>query len=457
MNSFKALSPTGQLGDTPFEEDSFFHGLSKDPDFLGADAGSCDIGPAYLGGDIGHNPIEWEQHDIELLLTASRELNIPLVIASCGGAGTNRAVDSYIEMVEEISVRKNLKKFKAARIYSEVSTTSLLDRLNNHEKIESLGVFDDLNETILENTTHAVAMMGVEPLIEAFRRGADVIIAGRCCDDAIFAALPIYLGYPKGLSYHMGKTIECASLVATPTMVKHTVIGTITDQDIVIEPMNPEQECTPVSVAGHSLYERADPYRQFFPGGMLDTERSVYTALDKRRTRITGSMFVSDSQYKVKLEGAGPIGYKAFAIVGIRDPIALNNLDNILHDARQKIEEISGYKEGREYQLMFHVYGKDGVMGPREPIKEFKGHEVGIVCEVISNDIDRAKAIAKLAKFRIFYAKYPAQKNSSGGGGAVITDEVLTTGHLSYKWTLDHLMALEDPLEVFPITLMDVG
>ena len=43
MNPFKALSPTGQLGDTPFEEDSFFHGLSKNPDFLGADAGKIGV------------------------------------------------------------------------------------------------------------------------------------------------------------------------------------------------------------------------------------------------------------------------------------------------------------------------------------------------------------------------------------------------------------------------------
>ena len=157
------------------------------------------------------------------------------------------------------------------------------------------------------------------------------------------------------------------------------------------------------------------------------------------------------------MEGAGPVGYKAYAIVGIRDTIALDNLDSILQDAREKVREISGYREGSDYQLMFHVYGKNGVMGPLEPIKEFKSHEVGIICEAVSSDMERAKAIAKLSKFRIFYAKYPAQKNSSGGGGAVITDEVLTTGHPSYRWTVNHLMAVKDPLEIFPISLMDVG
>jgi len=45
----------------------------------------------------------------------------------------------------------------------------------------------------LEQTDNAVAVMGVEPILEALRQGADVIIAGRACDPAIFAAP---LGWP---------------------------------------------------------------------------------------------------------------------------------------------------------------------------------------------------------------------------------------------------------------------
>jgi hypothetical protein len=457
MKPFTALSSTGQLGDTPFEEVSFFKGLRENPDFMGADAGSCDIGPTYLGGDIGHNPAEWEMHDIELLLTASRERRIPLVIASCGGAGTNRAVDSYVEMVSEVTRKKGIQRFRLAKIYSEVTPQYLSERIDRGERIRSLGHLADLDKKTLEETSHIVGMMGVEPMIEAFKMSAEVIIAGRACDDAIFAALPVHLGYPKGLSYHMGKLIECASLVGTPTMVKESVLATLSDEDLILEPMHPDQRCTPTSVAGHSLYERSDPYRQLFPGGMLDTSQSVFEAIDPRRTRITRSAFVPDPVYKVKLEGAGPLGYRAYTIVGIRDKVALNNLDSIFSDARLKVEALSGFREGRDYQLLFHVYGRNGVMGPLEPIKEFKSHEVGIVCEAISRDEHRAKLIAKLAKFRIFYAKYPAQKNSSGGGGGVITDEVLTTGRMSYRWTVDHLMELKNPCEIFPIILMEIG
>jgi hypothetical protein len=48
--------------------------------------------------------------------------------------------------------------------------------------------------------------------------GADVVIAGRSCDDAICASLPLRAGFPKGLCYHFGKTLECSLLVGTPSL-----------------------------------------------------------------------------------------------------------------------------------------------------------------------------------------------------------------------------------------------
>jgi len=39
-------------------------------------------------------------------------------------------------------------------------------------------------------------MMGVEPLQTALDAGADFVLAGRCSDPALFAALPILRGFP---------------------------------------------------------------------------------------------------------------------------------------------------------------------------------------------------------------------------------------------------------------------
>jgi hypothetical protein len=39
----------------------------------------------------------------------------------------------------------------------------------------------------------------------------------------------------------------------------------------------------------------------------------------------------------------------------------------------------------------------------------------------------------------------------TAGAAALMADEVLT-GHPAYEWTLNHVIAVDDPLELFPIT-----
>ena len=75
-------------------------------------------------------------------------------------------------------------------------------------------------------------------------------------------------GFPEALAYHMGKMIECASLVAEPFMGKEADrSGRSRRTDIKITPYHPEQRCTVASAAGHSMYERETPYSEHALGG----------------------------------------------------------------------------------------------------------------------------------------------------------------------------------------------
>jgi len=82
-----------------------------------------------------------------------------------------------------------------------------------------------------------------------------------------------------------------------------------------------------------------------------------------------------------------------------------------------------------------------------DPIKKTLSHEVAIVIEVISKDEELATAVVKCAKFRFFYMSYPGQMNSSGGSVALLTDEPLYPKNKCYRWTIDHLLRLENPLD----------
>ena len=276
-----------------------------------------------------------------------------------------------------------------------------------------------------------------------------VIMAGRACDDAVLAAYPIHLGFPIGISLHMGKAAECASLVCWPQMVKESIIATVTQDYFSIEPMHPAQAATPHSVAAHSMYERTNPFVQGVPGGILDMHASRFEAATDRICRVYDSAFVpsEDGSYKVKLEGAGEVGYRVYNLVGIRDTRAIRYLDKICEDTRNKVAEIIGPERAGDYQLYLHPYGHNAIMREYEPVSDTQTHEVAIVIEVISDDIDLASTVAKCAKFRFFYMSYPGQMNSSGGSVALITDEPLYPKNKCYRWTVDHLLALDDPLD----------
>jgi len=58
-----------------------------------------------------------------------------------------------------------------------------------------------------------------------------------------------------------------------------------------VEPLDDDLRCTPQSVASHSLYENADPFRLVESSGTMDLSTAKYDALDDRRVRVSYSGF----------------------------------------------------------------------------------------------------------------------------------------------------------------------
>jgi hypothetical protein len=71
-----------------------------------------------------------------------------------------------------------------------------------------------LNEADVDEASHHVGQMGTEAFCRPLR--ADVVVAGRACDTAIFAAVPALLGCAMEPTMHLAKIIECASLCRVP-------------------------------------------------------------------------------------------------------------------------------------------------------------------------------------------------------------------------------------------------
>ncbi|MFO7153325.1 MAG: acyclic terpene utilization AtuA family protein, partial [Bacillota bacterium] len=327
----RILSPNGHLGFAPTQEGSFWIGANTKPDYYCCDSGSDDIGPTPLGADISVSPREWQKHDLELMLLASRQQNVPMLIGSAGDTGTNSRVDMYVEIIKELAKKHRLPKFKLAYFYSEVPKEYILKKMEEGTVIEGLDGRKNLTKEDLDKTDRIVAVAGVHPFIKALEMGADVIIGGRSSDVAIFAAPAIKEGFPEALAYYLGKVLECASFCAEPYGAKETVIGTITHEDVKVTAMHPNQRCTVASVAGHAMYERSNPFYEYVAGGVLDMTECRYEQFDEKTCRITGPKFIpTEGKIKVKLEGSGKVGERYIGIAGVRDPYTIKNIDKVL-------------------------------------------------------------------------------------------------------------------------------
>jgi hypothetical protein len=444
------LCASGSLGLTPFHEESFAEGISRRPNVVAADAGSGDIGPSYLGSGHWYNPEAWEEHDLGLMLEGAQSCGAKVIVGSAGGAGLDQAVDRYFDIIARVAKRRGMGKLKVARIYSELAIDWLAERLG---RSTLLGAPWPLTAEVLAETSRAVAMIGVEPYLEALDGGADVIIAGRSCDDALFAAYPIWKGMDWGYSLHMGKCIECGPLVADPPLQRESVMGTVLDDGFLVEPMHPGMRCTVASVAGHTLYERMDPYEQAGPGGELNLRAVSYVPVTDRVVKVIGSEWLRAPEYRVKVEGSGRVGACRMVIFGLRDPEAIAHVDDIIADIRSEVRRVVG--EGG-WQIHFSVFGRDAILGAREPDRDAPVHEIAILAEAIAVDEAQATQIAKLIKYGSLRAHYE-RKFGKGGGAALPHDEVLSPQQDSYRWTIDHLVTLTDPMECCHVEMDVIG
>ena len=447
------LSPTGHLGFTPIERGSFEIGVSRRPDLIVADSGSCDIGPQPLGADEHCSPEEWQRHDLELMLRAARGLGVLMIVGSASDTGTDRGVNQYADIIRDLTRRLGLAPFRLATIYSEVRRDEVARRLAAGVRIEGLDGRPDLTPDVLARTDRLVAVMGVAPVLRALDEGAEVIVTGRSSDSCIFAAPAIRAGFPEAAAYYLGKVLVCASFAAEPFMGKESVLGTVTADAVTVTAMHPGQRCTVASVASHAMYERANPFFEHVAGGVLDMSRCRYEQIDERTARVTGFEFRRDAVYRIKLEGAGKIGERAVSIAGIRDPYTIKHVDAVMAWARSKVEERWG-PSGARYQLYYHVYGRDGVMGPWEPVHT-PAHELCIVVESVAPRFEDAEVICALGTRNLFYARLPEVKGTAGTA-ALMMDEVLR-GKPGYEWTVNHVLPLADPLELCTVKLEVVG
>ncbi|RXG85304.1 acyclic terpene utilization AtuA family protein [Bradyrhizobium zhanjiangense] len=447
MTSVTILAPTGMLG-AGFGLEALERGMTLRPDAIAVDAGSQDPGPYNLGSGTPLYSDRLIKREFETLIPAARKAGIPLIVGSAGGAGTNAQVDRVVELVKEVAREQGLH-FRLAKIYSDIPKDRVVAAIKAGE-VRDLGTGFELTEQDVRAFSGLVAQMGDEPFRHALDQGADVVIAGRACDDSAIASFAIWKGADEALATHMGKILECGALSAEP-FAMDVMLGTVDEGGFTLEPGSLARRASQKSVAAHSLYEREDPFVQHGPGRVLDLAGCRFEQLDQRRVRVSGTRGKKTSDYWIKLEAAKPVGYRTICMAGVRCPTMISRLDEVL----EKIVEATHKRvEDPSLRIVIRKYGIDAVMRELE-VEKTLPHEVGLLIETTASSQGLAHDACHAFGAKLAHAEYPGQKNISGNVAFPYSPRALNIG-LQYEFGAYHLMKVKSALECFPLAIEEV-
>jgi len=456
LKSINYISACGILGYGFSAENMDFALQNGKWNFIGADAGSSDPGPYYLGSGTGFVKPAQTKRDLSYALTGALNSKLPLIIGSAGGSGAKPHLESFLEILREIAAEKSLH-FKLAVIYADIDRNIVAEALKKNMIIPCENVHNLTAENISQ-ATNLVGQMGTEPFIKALKSGADVIIAGRSCDTAIFAAYPIMHGYDPGLALHAAKIAECGALCAIPAGANDSVGVHLGEDHFIVEPLSLERICTPESVAAHSLYEQPQPQCFFEPEGKINMRNSVFTQHDNRSVKVSGSRLEPAAESTIKLEGARLAGYRSLTIAGMRDPLEIRNLDAIQQSVRENVaKNLKGILDESRYSLRFLRYGLDAVNPYIGNSSQNYPDEIGLLIDVIAASQAEADLVVSLARSTALHQSFPGRKTTAGNLAFPFSPSDFRGGAV-YEFSVYHLMKVsgKEKEGLFKIKLMEV-
>ena len=446
MEELRVLSPTAILG-YGFPMESFVEGMKRAPHVIAVDAGSSDPGPYYLGAGKSFTDRNSVKRDLEIMIPAAIEAGIPVIVGTAGGLGATPHLPWAVDIVKEIAREKKLS-FKMAIIGSELDKELVKEKLRKGQ-VTPLHPAKEIAEKDVDEAVHIVAQIGEEPYIKALDEGANVIIAGRSYDPAVFAALAIKQGYDKALALHMGKILECAAIAALPGSGSDCMFGYLRRDHFVLEPLSPLRKCTTLSIAAHTLYEKTNPYVLPGPGGALDLHECTFTQVDDNKVKVAGSKFVPTDKFFVKLEGVRRVGYRTISCAGVKDPIMISKIDDIVRSVKDRVKNNFEHYGITDFYLDFKIYGKKGVMAMFKDAEESHSDELLIIIEAVAATQEQANTICGFARSTMLHFGYEGRIATAGNLAFPFSPSDAKMGEV-FEFNIYHLMQVDNSTELFP-------
>jgi hypothetical protein len=339
-------------------------------------------------------------------------------------------------------------------IYSEQSAKDLKAH-NAAGMVMPLAPAGPLSDDGLDACNHIVALLGPEPYIAAIAAGADIVLGGRTTDTAVLAAVPLMRGADVAAAWHAAKIAECGGLCSlNPT--SPGVMMSVDRRGFTIEPLSPQNRCTPETVSAHMLYENSDPFRLVEPGGVLDVTEAQYSAIDDRRVRVTGSRW-ERRPYTMKLEGAGGGPFQTIMLVGIEDPAVLEDVDSFVarmeRGLRDRVARTLGAEAGIDLSL--RPYGWNAVSGRPVGAGAAPPREIGLMFVATAPTQAMASEAARVCNPLFFH--FPAREGSELPSYAFPFSPAEIERGQVFEFHLNHVVHTTSPFELARTRWIDVA
>lgn len=248
--------------------------------------------------DPGGGYNEWLADRMTAVLASARSRGTR-ILTNMGAANPIAAAQVVVEVARELGIRG----LKVAAVVGD----DVLDQVRGSDLplLERPATVASLGDSVIS----ANAYLGVEPLLDALRRGADVVVTGRVADPSLFLAPLVHeLGWAPedwqlmGTGTAVGHLLECAGQVSggyfadpgckpVPNLARlgFPLAEVTADGSVVItKPAGTGGQVTVATVTEQLLYEVHDPSAYVTPDVVADFSGIRLEQAGSDRVSVTG-------------------------------------------------------------------------------------------------------------------------------------------------------------------------
>jgi len=226
------------------------------------------------------------------------------IITNGGGVNPEAAADQILK----IAADNNIKGLKVAVIKGDNIAGRIDELLKKGWKFTNMETGEDDISKIKDIILIANAYIGSDSIIDALEAGADVVVAGRCSDSALFVA-PIMHEFgwkfedaywPRiGAAITIGHTLECADFVTgvaspvwehvpKPEEIVYPMAEVSEDGTAILEmPSSGGGLLNEWTVKSQLVYEVHDPKNYIMPDGVADMTAVKVEDLGNNRVKLS--------------------------------------------------------------------------------------------------------------------------------------------------------------------------